>query len=250
MFEYKGSRVAFNLFGVEVYWYGILIVTGMILAVALGARELKRKGEDSETMYDLALWVLPAAIIGARLYYVIFEFNRFESVWDMINVRDGGLAIHGGIILGTIVAFFFAKKRNIKFITLADIVTIFLPLAQAIGRWGNFINNEAFGATTDVPWALIIDGQKYHPTFFYESVGNMIIFLSLWFIYRKKNPNAGTTTSLYLIGYGIIRFFIEGLRTDSLWFGPIRVAQLMSVVFILGGLALFLLAKKDKLKNI
>ena len=251
MFEYKGSRTAFTLFGVEVYWYGILIVIGMLLATILSARELKKRGGNEDVIYDLALWILPSAIIGARIYYVIFEFNKYNSIIDMINVRDGGLAIYGGIIAGVIAGYIIAKKKKLSFFKISDIIAIFIPLAQSIGRWGNFINNEAHGAPTDLPWALIIDGRKYHPTFFYESLGNFIIFLILYLYVRNRNTKPGTETSIYLIGYGILRFFVEGLRTDSLWLGPIRVSQLVSILCILLGLVILYINKeKDKNKFI
>lgn len=238
MFEYNGSRIAFSFLGIEVYWYGILIVAGMLLATILSARELKRRGGDEDIIYDLALWILPAAIIGARIYYVIFEFDKFNNIIDMINIRDGGLAIYGGVIAGVIVGYILAKKKNLSFFKISDIIAIFIPLAQSIGRWGNFLNNEAHGGPTDLPWALIIDGKKYHPTFFYESLGNFIIFAILYFYVRNKNTKPGTETSIYLIGYGVLRFFVEGLRTDSLWWGPIRVSQLVSIIFIVIGLVI------------
>src|SRR5574344_639039 len=239
MFEYNGSRVAFSLFGIDVYWYGLLIVSGMILAISLIANELKKQGEDPDLIYDLSLWVIPASIIGARLWYVIFEFDRYDSILEMINVRDGGLAIQGGIIAGAISGYIFSKRKNVNFIKLADIIFIFLPLAQAIGRWGNFINNEAHGYETNLPWAVIIDGKSYHPTFFYESFANFILSMFLWYLYRNKKLKEGTTTSLYLIFYGIIRFFVEGLSTDSLYWGSLRVAQLLLIVFIFLGIVLF-----------
>lgn len=251
MFEYKGSRTAFTLFGIEVYWYGILIVIGMLLATILSARELKKRGGNEDVIYDLALWILPSAIIGARIYYVIFEFNKYNSIIDMINVRDGGLAIYGGIIAGVIAGYIIVKKKKLSFFKISDIIAIFIPLAQSIGRWGNFVNNEAHGAPTDLPWALIIDGRKYHPTFFYESLGNFIIFLILYLYVRNRNTKPGTETSIYLIGYGILRFFVEGLRTDSLWLGPIRVSQLVSILCILLGLVILYINKeKDKNKFI
>lgn len=249
MFEYNGSRIAFSLFGIDVYWYGLLIVIGIVLAVILSSNELKRQGKDPEIVSDLALWVLPSAIIGARLWYVIFEFDRYNNILEMINVRDGGLAIHGGIIFGALAALIFTKKRKINFMKLADIIFIFLPLAQAIGRWGNFINNEAHGGPTNLPWAVIIDGAAYHPTFFYESLGNFILSMSLWYIYRKKKPTTGSIVSIYLICYGILRFFVEGLRTDSLWWGPIRVAQLISISFIVLGLIVLYFSRKGKFKK-
>lgn len=249
MFEYNGSRIAFSLFGIDVYWYGLLIVSGMVLAIALIANELKKQEQDPDLIYDLSLWVIPAAIIGARLWYVIFEFDRYDSILEMINVRDGGLAIQGGIIAGVISGYIFSKRKKLNFIKLADIIFVFLPLAQAIGRWGNFINNEAYGYETNLPWAVIIDGKSYHPTFFYESLSNFILSMVLWYLYRNIKLKDGTTTSWYLIFYGIIRFFVEGLRTDSLYWGPIRVAQLISIVFILLGIVLLVYMNSKKKKD-
>lgn len=249
MFEYNGSRIAFSLFDIDVYWYGLLIVSGMVLAIALIANELKKQGQDPDLIYDLSLWVIPAAIIGARLWYVIFEFDRYDSILEMINVRDGGLAIQGGIIAGVISGYIFSKRKKVNFIKLADIIFIFLPLAQAIGRWGNFINNEAYGYETNLPWAVIIDGKSHHPTFFYESLSNFILSMVLWYLYKNKKLKDGTITSLYLIFYGIIRFFVEGLRTDSLYWGLIRVAQLLSIVFILLGIVLLIYMNSKKKKE-
>lgn len=245
--QYKGDRIAFEIFGIPVYWYAILIVTGMLLAILGASKEYKRSGGDEETIVDLAMWVLPSAVVGSRLWYVIFEWERFGgSLTSILDIRSGGLAIQGGIIAGALVGYVFTKRKNLKFYKLADVIMIFLPLAQAIGRWGNFINNEAYGAPTDLPWAVIIEGQTYHPTFLYESLGNMILFLFLWYFYRKKQTRDGQTTALYLIGYGIIRFFVEGLRMDSLYFGSIRVAQALSFAFIVVGIFLYFIRSKHR----
>lgn len=249
MIQYTGSRVAFSLFGIDVYWYGILIVTGMVLAVYLSSNELKRLGHNPDVIYDVAIWILPIAIVGARLYYVIFEWGQFQGdIVKIVSVRDGGLAIHGGVIAGVITGYIYCRKKGYNFLYLADIIMIFLPLAQAIGRWGNFVNNEAHGGPTDLPWGILIDGVKYHPTFLYESICNFLLALSLWYIFRKKNPVTGTTTSLYLIVYGIVRFFIEGLRTDSLMIGAFRQAQLFSVASIIFGIFLFVWSRKNNKK--
>lgn len=245
MFEYTGNGVAFTLFGLEVRWYGILIVTGMLLAVLLSSREVKRKGLPEDVVYDLSLWVLPFGVIGARLWYVLFERQRFSSLWDIINLRSGGLAIQGGVMAGLLVSWIYLHRRNYSFLRVADCIIPFLPLAQAIGRWGNFFNNEAYGYAADVPWAVIINGEAHHPTFFYESVGDFLLCLFLWYTLRKGKKADGQTTMLYFIFYGILRFIVEGFRTDSLYFGSLRVAQLLSLVgLLLGLLGYFLLSKK------
>ncbi len=246
--QYTGSPVAFKLFGLEVYWYAILIVTGMILAVNLSSKELERRNMDGDLIYDLAFYLLPFSIIGARLYYVVFEWDQFRGDFlKMINPRTGGLAIHGGIIFGVIAGLIFVKRRKVDFFKLSDVIMPFLSLAQAIGRWGNFINNEAYGGPTDLPWALIIDGQKVHPTFLYESIGDFLIFIFLLYYLRNKQKKDGQTTMLYLILYGILRFGVEGLRTDSLMIGGLRQAQLISLLgIIIGIIGLTIMSKKKE----
>ncbi len=246
--QYTGSPVAFKLFELEVYWYAILIVTGMILAVNLSSKELEKRNMDGDLIYDLAFYLLPFSIIGARLYYVVFEWDQFRGdFFKMINPRTGGLAIHGGIIFGVIAGLIFVKRRKVDFFKLSDVIMPFLSLAQAIGRWGNFINNEAYGGPTDLPWALIIDGQKVHPTFLYESIGDFLIFIFLLYYLRNKQKKDGQTTMLYLILYGILRFGVEGLRTDSLMIGGLRQAQLISLFgIIIGIIGLVIMSKKEK----
>lgn len=243
--QYNGSRVAFEIFGVQIYWYAILIVTGMALAVIFASKELKRIGGKEDHIYDLSLILLPLAVIGARIYYVIFEWQRYDSIWAMLDIRSGGLAIHGGVIVGVIVGIIYARIKKVRFFTLSDVIMIFLPLAQAIGRWGNFFNNEAYGYETDLPWALIIDGKGHHPTFLYESLGNLLIFGVLLYFFRNKQRKFGQTTSLYLIFYGILRFIVESFRTDSLWIGPFRTAQITSILFIVAGVAILMYLKKQ-----
>ncbi|MDO5026222.1 MAG: prolipoprotein diacylglyceryl transferase [Tissierellia bacterium] len=246
--QFEGSRIAFHLFGIPVYWYAILLVTGMIVAIYGASKLYKKIGGDEEVVFDLSLWILPISIIGARAYYVIFEWDQYAGdLMKMIDIRSGGLAIHGGVIAGVLVGYIFTKKKKLKFFPIADVIMTFLPLAQAIGRWGNFINNEAHGGPTDLPWGVIIDGQKYHPTFLYESLGNIIIFFFLLYFFNNKQKRYGQTSALYLILYGVLRFFVEGLRTDSLWWGPIRVAQLVSLIFIILGIVFFIIqARKYK----
>lgn len=238
--------VAFKLFGLEIRWYGLLIALAVLIGSMLALREAKRKGMKEETLIDFLLFAVPAAIVGARAYYVVFMWDYYSKNPDQIlNIRSGGLAIHGVILGGTITAIIFAKIRKINFWNLADIVAPSLILGQAIGRWGNFANNEAHGSPTDLPWGILVDGVKVHPTFLYESLWNLLVFFFLLWYRRKKATVEGEVFILYLMLYSAARFFIEGLRTDSLMIGPFRTAQLMSIVIIAIG-AVFLNIRKRK----
>lgn len=248
--QYTGTGVAFSLFGIEVRWYGIFIVTGMILAMFLSAKEAKRRGLKEDDVFDLAFWAIPIAVIGARLWYVIFEWSSYQGdISKIINIREGGLAIQGGLMAAMITGWIFCKVRKLSFLEMADIVFPYVVMAQGIGRWGNFTNNEAFGTPTNLPWALIVNGQSVHPTFLYESIGDIAICLTLIWITRKKLKFNGQILMLYFVLYGILRFFVEGLRTDSLYYGNIRVAQLLAICGIIIGIAgLVYLSKKNKEK--
>lgn len=231
------NPVAFEIFGISIRWYGILIGTGMLLGALIAMREARRLNLKDETLLDALIIALPAAIIGARLYYVIFNLDMYDNFLDMINIRQGGLAIHGGVLAGVGSFYIYAKIKKLDFWKWLDIAAPSIILGQAIGRWGNYINQEAHGGPTDLPWGIVIDGVKYHPTFLYESVFNLIIFIFLM-VMRKKKKFDGQLIALYMILYSIVRFFVEGLRTDSLYFGSFRVAQLISIVLIVLGLGL------------
>ena len=240
--------VAFSIFGLEIRWYGLLIASAVLIGTVLALKEAKRKGVNEETLIDMLLFAVPAAIIGARAYYVIFMWDYYsKNPSQILNIRGGGLAIHGVIIAGTLVAIIFAKVRKESFWKLADIVAPSLILGQAIGRWGNFANQEAHGGPTDLPWGIMIDGVKVHPTFLYESIWNLLVFGFLLWYRRKKATVEGEIYLLYLILYSVGRFFIEGLRTDSLMLGPFRVAQLISLAIIMSGGA-YLIWKKKRIK--
>ncbi|CAK7010883.1 MAG: Phosphatidylglycerol--prolipoprotein diacylglyceryl transferase [Peptostreptococcus russellii] len=241
------NRVAFSVFGIDVMWYGILIAIGMLLAVVIATREAKRVGYKEDDVIDLALFLIPLGVIGARIYYVIFSWDNYSgSISAMFNIRGGGLAIHGGIIAGIITGVVFARVRKLNFFKLADIVVLGVPLAQAIGRWGNFINQEAHGGPTNLPWGIIVEGQKVHPTFLYESIWDLLIFIFI-FARRKEKKYEGYILVEYLLLYSFGRFLIEGLRTDSLMFGPIRMAQLISLIGIAVAIVLHIvLLKRSK----
>ena len=244
------DRVAFTIFGIDVMWYGVLIATGMLIGIALAIREAKRVGISEDDVLNIAIIAIPVAIICARLYYVIFSWDYYsQNPGEVFNIRGGGLAIHGGLIGGILTGFIYAKVKKLDFFKTADAVMVGMPLAQAIGRWGNFINGEAHGGPTSLPWGIMVDGVKVHPTFLYESIWDFGIFLFIMFYMRKKKTYEGEVIVSYITLYSIGRFFIEGLRTDSLMFGPIRMAQFVSLVGVVGGLVLhFYLKNRAKKK--
>ncbi|WP_296141027.1 prolipoprotein diacylglyceryl transferase [uncultured Anaerococcus sp.] len=245
--EFNFDPVAFSIFGIEIRWYAIIIIAGLLLGTQFAKKELIRRGFDEDFIYDVLFVIVPIGIIGARLWFVLFKWDFYsQNPMQILNIRGGGLAIHGGIIFGSLALYFYCKKHLVPFLDMTDILTPSLALAQGIGRWGNFINQEAHGGPTDLPWGIIIDGVKVHPTFLYESLGDLIIF-SFLINAIKKNPDKGKITASYLISYGILRFFVEGLRTDSLYWGPLRTAQLISILFIVMGIALFIYANKKNL---
>ncbi len=241
------NPVAFKIFGIEVMWYGIFISLGVVIGTILALREAKRLGIEEDTVIDLLLYAIPIALIGARIYYVIFSWDYYgKNLKEIFNFRGGGLAIHGAIIAASIVAIIFARIRKVDFWQIADICAPGLILGQAIGRWGNYVNQEAYGIPTDLPWGIIVDGVKVHPTFLYESIWNFMVFLFLLWYRRNRSKVSGEIFLLYLMLYSVIRFFVEGLRTDSLMLGSIRVAQLVSVIGVLASLYYLLKRRKEK----
>lgn len=239
------NPIAFSVFGFEIRWYGIFIALAMLIASTFVLRKGKGIGLSEDDLMDLIIWVLPSAIIGARVYYVLFfDLGYYLSQpMEILNLRAGGLAIHGGVIGGVLAGYFVTKKKNMPFVKLADVVAPVLILGQAIGRWGNYFNGEAHGGPTDLPWGIMVDGVKVHPTFLYESIWNFAIFAFLLRLLNKRHFD-GQVAALYLILYSIGRFFIEGLRTDSLMIGPLRVAQVISLVLIALGIFIYQWGKK------
>jgi len=235
------DRVAFSLFGQDIMWYGVIIGSGFLLAALYGSLRAEEFSIDADFVLDLLLFCLPAAIIGARLYYVAFRWDYYAGNWsEILNIRGGGLAFYGGflggVLMGALVCF--VKKRRI--LPTLDLACICFPLAQAIGRWGNFVNCEAFGGPTSMPWGMSINGAApVHPTFLYESIWNLIGFALLHF-YSKKRKFDGECALGYLAWYGFGRMIIEGMRTDSLYIGAtnIRASQLLAFVFFFVGFAL------------
>ncbi len=239
------NPVAFSIFGLDVMWYGLLIGFGFMLATGISYWRAPKHNIKPDFLLDLVIWMIPSAIIGARAYYVLFSWSDYAGDWKKIfDVRGGGLAVHGGLILCFLVGYFVCRHFKQSFICTADLVAVSIPLAQAIGRWGNFFNEEAHGGPTNLPWAQIIDGVGYHPTFLYESIWCFCLFwFLLWFDDHKRSFD-GQMISLYMILYSVERFFVEGLRTDSLMIGPLRQAQLISLGLVIAGIALYVFFKK------
>jgi phosphatidylglycerol:prolipoprotein diacylglycerol transferase len=252
-------RYAFEVFGLKIYWYGVIIAFGFLLAVILALRSCRKYGLVPDNILDLVLFAAPTAIVFARLFYVVFSWDQYkDNLVDIIKIRDGGLAIYGGVIGALLVAWIYSRKAKLSFLQLADFGIPYLALGQGIGRWGNFVNQEAFGVPTTLPWRMngnVINGYisnampsvdfsewGVHPTFLYESLWDIAVFLFLAY-YRKKKKNDGEVLFFYLMLYGTGRAFIEGLRTDSLYLGSFRVSQLLSVVLLALGLLLFVLGR-------
>lgn len=243
--DYPLNPIAFELGSFQVHWYGIIIGIGIALGFYLASKEGDRLGLPQETFSDLLIWAIPIALISARAYYVLFEWDYYsQNPGAIIQIWNGGIAIHGALIGSVITAIVFSRKKNISFWKLADIAAPSIILGQAIGRWGNFINQEAHGEEVTRSFLeglylpdfivnqMYIDGTYYHPTFFYESVWNIIGF-ALLLLLRKVNPKRGELFLSYVIWYSIGRFFIEGMRTDSLMVADLlRIAQVLSLTLI------------------
>jgi phosphatidylglycerol:prolipoprotein diacylglycerol transferase len=245
--------IVFEIGPLTIRWYGLLIATAVLVGVTLSQYLAKRRNVNPDLIGDLSIWLVIGAIPAARLYYVLFEWAEYSQHPErIIAIWQGGIAIHGGIIGGVIAALIFSKLKRVSFWQLADLVAPSLILGQAIGRWGNFFNSEAFGDPTNLPWKLYIpperrppalaDFEYFHPTFLYESLWNLMVFALLMTLFfqdlsGKRRLKIGTLALVYLVAYSLGRVWIEGLRTDSLMLGPLRIAQLVSIFAILLGLA-------------
>ncbi|MGN0709206.1 MAG: prolipoprotein diacylglyceryl transferase [Anaerovoracaceae bacterium] len=242
--------VAFSIFGLDIRWYGILISAAFLLAILICYRRAPKHGIESERILDLAVWLIPFSVIGARAYYVLFEWDNYRGdIAAILDIRSGGLAIHGGLIAGFIVSLLVCRHYKIKVLELADLVFPEVALAQAIGRWGNFFNSEAHGGPTDLPWGIMVDGQKVHPTFLYESIWCLLLFIFLiWLDKRRSFP--GQIACLYGMLYSIERFCVESLRTDSLMIGRFRQAQVISVCIFISCLVIYIYLLRKKLNSV
>lgn len=258
------DSVLFSIGNFEIKWYSVLILLAVLIGLFLTFRESKKFGISKDYIFNLIFWMLIAAFIGARLYYVIFRWDLYkDNLIDILKVWEGGLAIHGGIIAGFLAVLIYTKKYKVSTFKITDIIAPALLLGQAIGRWGNFFNGEAHGAETTIAKlsslhvpdfvikGMYIDGKYYQPTFFYESIWCVIGFIFLILIRRTKYIKNTQLTCIYLMWYSFGRFIIESMRTDSLLIGPFKMAQVISLVlFITGLIGMIIKFKKDKFEDL
>lgn len=250
-FQSPGPEIL-HLGPISIRWYGLLIASAVLIGITLSQYLASRRKVNPDLVGDLGIWLVIAAIPCARIYYVLFQWREYaQNPGDIIAIWKGGIAIHGAILGGVAAAIIFARLKKVSVWQLADIVAPSLALGQAIGRWGNFFNSEAFGKPTNLPWKLFIPPSNrppqylnydyFHPTFLYESLWNLLVFgilmsIFFWGLKNRSRLKVGTLTLIYLIAYSLGRFWIEGLRTDSLMLGPLKMAQIVSLVAIALGI--------------
>lgn len=235
------NPIAFTIFNIDIRWYGILIATGIILGTIVVYRRADIHGIEPEKTLDFILICVPIGIIGARLYYVLFNWDYYSGdFFKMINFRGGGLAIHGGLIFGIAAAVILCRLWNQNIFNALDLAMPAVALAQAVGRWGNYFNSEAHGGPTNLPWAIMADGQSVHPAFLYESIWCFMMFGVLLYVDNKRRFY-GQTALMYGILYSFERFFVEYIRTDSLMlFGMFKQAMVLSAVVFVVCLVLYI----------
>lgn len=245
---------------IQIYWYSIFILLGFFIGGTLALWEAKKWQIPEDFMTNLFFYIIIFAFLGARIYYVLFNLDYYlNDPISILKVWEGGLAIHGGIIACTIFIIFYTKKYKVDTLRILDILAVSLIIGQAIGRWGNFLNGEAYGPATTLSFlkslhlpqfiidGMFINGTYYQPTFLYESIGCLIGFIVLLIFRRRKHTKVGHTTALYLIWYGVIRFLIESLRQDSLMLGSFKMAQIVSIILVIIGIIMFIKLRKGSM---
>jgi len=252
---YNVSRTAFSVFGVSIYWYALMLTGGIFAGYGTALIEAKRTKQKTDDYSELFFFGVIASIIGSRLFYAAFRWENFSDnpLRIITGIRDGGLSVFGGILGGIIAAYTISRVRKMDFVTILDTCAPSFAIGQAIGRWGNFFNREAFGSFTDNLFAMrIAQGAEYiqvHPTFFYESMWSLAAFAALT-AYRPHKRFTGEVFWLYLVSYGFVRFFIEILRTDPLLLGTLQVSQAMAFIFFVSGIAVIALQRRRLRQNV
>ena len=252
--EVTVNRVAFNILGKDIYWYGIIIAIGFVLAIAYCSRRIDQFGFNNDMLFDALIVALPSAIVCARLYYVIWEWDYYSKhLSEIIAVWEGGLAIYGGVIGALLAVAAYGRIKRLSIPGMFDVAALGLLIGQCIGRWGNFINGEAHGAETASLLGMTVNGEgPFHPTFLYESVWNLIGFFILHLISKKCYRFRGQIFLCYLIWYGAGRAVIEGMRTDSLYVGQtdIRISQVVAIVSCIVGIVLLVMCLRQKVETL
>ena len=242
---------SFSLFGLNIHLYGLIIGVGILVAYIYALKTCKKHNLTQENITDILLYGLPSAIFCARLYYVLFKLDEFKNFWDVFKIWNGGIAIYGAIIGAVISTYIYCRVKKVNVLCAFDIGAFGLLIGQIFGRWGNFVNAEAFGRPTNLPWGMLLhdlsQNMMFHPTFLYECLWNIGVFAIL-LIYRDKRKFDGELFFLYITLYGAGRFWIEGLRTDSLYLGPLRISQLVALLCIAVGIAV-IVYKRNKIKK-
>jgi phosphatidylglycerol:prolipoprotein diacylglycerol transferase len=248
--------VAFTIAGIGIRWYALFILTGIVISIGVIRELARRRGMDPEFILDVAPWVVLGAIVGARLYYLALKWDFYRHhPGEAINIRLGGLTIHGALAAGTLLFYLFCRRRGFRFLAWADVVIAAVPIGQAIGRWGNWANQEAFGTPTKLPWAVTIDPEHrpagyeqystFHPTFLYEGILDLgIAAFLIWMVLRMPRSTIfreGDALWSYFLLYGIVRLAVESFRTDSLYIGPLRAAYWISGGLIVAGASMLVL---------
>lgn len=252
--EFSIDNVAFSIFGKDIYWYAIIIAIGFLLAFTYALFNIKRFNIELDPMIDVVLVCVVCGILGARLYYVLFNLDYYlDNPTQIFAIWNGGLGIYGGIITAFAVGWFMSKKKKLNPLAMFDIASFGFLIGQGIGRWGNFVNQEAFGTPTDLPWGMVsanTDNVAVHPCFLYESVWCLVGFLAMHFISLKFKKFDGQMFLIYIGWYGLGRAWIEGLRTDSLWLvqDVIRVSQLVAILCVIASVVLLTIGFR-KTKN-
>lgn len=233
-------KESFRLFGITVHWYGVIIAVGILAAYLFCTHIAKDYDLSKDNILDVVIFGLPSAVICARIYYVVFEWSSYrDNLADIFKIWEGGIAIYGAVIGACLSAFIYCRVKKISFLNVFDVGAFGLLIGQIFGRWGNFVNAEAYGTVTSLPWRmeLLNLGIAVHPTFLYESLWNLCVFVVL-LVYRKKMTFSGEVFFSYITLYGLGRFWIEGLRTDSLFFGPFRISQIVAALSVIIGIVL------------
>lgn len=249
--DFSINRVAFSVFGKDIFWYALIILTGFILGTLFVTVTAKRRGTNPEYIWDIALYGLIFGLIGARLYYIIFDFDSVRgSILNIFKIWEGGIAIYGAIIGAVISTYVYCRKKSLPVLKIFDLCCPGLLIGQAIGRWGNFVNAEVYGRETSLPWGMTINGSEpVHPLFLYESIWNIIGFLII-FLLRDKNKYDGRVFSFYIFWYSFGRLFLEGMRQSKyilcLSEGKIGISQVVAFAGIIGGIVLYITAKARK----